>query len=392
MKRLGPFLGTLAPVLRQYSQKPNDAVLLADALGLLSPQRTAKAPPKYKPLIFTNLHKGSVAEHYHEIKKDLLTDFKIPDVDHLRQIDGLLSGLRAVGELSQKRVLQKNLYKHVNTLQSEDELVELVELSFYQNRLTLPLLTRFMLNRNLTQLSRLPFDVQNPDKTVLARNGWTDLNYVEFKVLLMKKYHDLGKPLLIVKLLKENFETEFYPLVRKSQLTPFYERILWKFYFDFISLNEAAYVKSLDNLRSSFMILESSSTKSSEIAQAILAHHDLSPLQALYLELYSIPAIEAAVTSQLLAGKSPLLSSLKKLSVKFKIYEVKTMVSDSVANRALGYSLIHSLENLIKDHFANWQQDDQLNGVMSQLRHLRTEMVHQGIPQPESAGVAVYTN
>lgn len=392
MKRLPAKQIQLKQILRHYSQKQNDADLLADALGLLSPRRNVKNPSNYKPLIFTNLQKGSVTEHYDEIKKDLLADYKIPNVDHSRQMNGLLMNLQAVTEMSHKRVLQKNLFNHVNTLQNEDELIELINLSFYQHRLTLPLLTRFILNRNLIQLSRLPSDVQNIDKAVLAKNGWTDLNFSEFKVLLMKKYHDLNKPLLIVKLLKEHFNTEFLPLIRLHLFSPFYERIIWKFYFDYISLNEVGFIKSLDNLRSSFMILEASTTKSIEIAKILLAHHELSPLQSLFLQLYSSDAVETVVKTELQEGRSPLLSSLKKTSVKFKIYDVRTTVSDSVANRALGYSLIHALENLVKGHFSNWHQDAQLTAIMDQLKQHRMEMVQQDVPQPENASLGVYTN
>jgi len=384
-------------LMRRYSQK-NDAIHLADALGLLSPRRNVKPPPKklttqpYRPLIFTNLSKGPVAEHYNEIKKDLLADYKIPMVDHSRQMDTLLKDLRAVNEISHRNVLQKNLYNHVKTLQNEDELIELTNLSFYQNRLTMPLFTRFIMNKNLTDLSRLPFNVQNIDKVVLARNGWTDVNFAELKVLLMKKYHDLNKPLLIVKLLKDNFDSEFLPFIRLRQFSPFYERIVWKFYFDYISQNEAEYIKSLDNVRSSFMIWEASSAKCSEIAQVMLAHHEPSGLQQLFLQLCSSNAVEKVVKSDLSEGRSLLLSSLKKTSVKFKIYDIKTTATESVANRALRYSLIHAIENVVNGHFGNWHQDVQLAAIMDQLKHCRTDMVHQGVPQPDTENMGVFTN
>lgn len=383
--------------MRRYSQK-NDAVLLADALGLLSPRRNAKTlsnklnPHSYKPLIFTHLSKGPVAEHYDEIKKELLVDYKLPTVDHSRLMNTLLKDLRAVNEISHRNVLQRNLYNHVKTLQSENELIELTNLSYYQNRLSMSLFTRFMLNKNLTDLSRLPFNVQSVDKQALAKNGWTSVNFAELKVLLMKKYHDLNKPLLIVKLLKENFGREFLPLIRLRHFTPFYERIVWKFYFDYMSQNEASFIESLNNIRTSFMIWEASSAKFSEIAKVMLAHHELSGLQSLFLQLCSSNAVEKVVLADLVDGRSLVLSSLKKTSVKFKIYDVKTTASESVANRALGYSLIHAMENLVKAHFGNWHQDVQLAAIMDQLNQYRIDMMHQGVPQPDTENMAVLTN
>lgn len=392
MKRLIPQNPALTLQVRHYSSKKNDAVLLADALGLLSPRKTVKNPSNYRPLIFTNLQKGSVTEHYNEIKKDLLADYEIPKFDHAKQMDGLLVNLRAVSEITHNRVLQKNLYSHVTLLQNEDELIELANLSFYQNRLTLPLLTKFLLNKNLTTLTRLPIDVLNVDKPALAKNGWSETNFTELKVLLMKKFHDLNKPLVIVKLLKENFDTEFLPLIKLRQLTPFYERIIWKFHFDYISLNEASYIKSLGNLRSSFMIWESSSAKCVSVAREILANHTLSALQSSFLRLCSCSAVDSVILSELESGRSPLLSSLKKISVKFKIYEVRNTATESVATRALGYSLIHAMESLVASHFSNWHQNEELAAIMGQLKSQRAEMVHQGVPQPENGTVGVYTN
>lgn len=377
--------------MRSYSSR-NDAVLLADALGLLSPRKTVKNPSNYRPLIFTNLQKGSVTEHYNEIKKDLLKDYQIPIVDHAKQMDGLLMDLRAILELKHRNYLEKNLFSHVTLLQSEDELIELANLSFYQNRLSLALLTKFILNRNLVNLSRLPVNVMDINKEKLAANGWTETNFTELKVILMKKYHDLNKPLDIVKVLKENFAKEFLPLIELKQLKPFYERIVWKFYFDYLSLDEPHYIRKLQNLRSSFMIWEASDKKSVEIAREIMSSHKLSPLQHTFLSLCSCSAAEHVIASELERGKSPLLSSLKKISVKFKIYEVKDIATESVATRALQYSLIHAIESLVASHFTNWEKNEELAEILKNLKCQRAEMVQFGIPQQANEEEALYTN
>lgn len=212
---------------RRCLNKHDDQTLLADALGLLSPKKSVKNTANYKPLLFRHLQKGDVTENYAEIRRELLPEVTIPKfADHTKQVNNLLSDLEAAaGRISTKSLetLEKSLLRHVLTLTSEDELIELVCLSLQQNKLTLPLLTKFILNRHLTQLERLPFNVDNLDKSMFMRNGWSQQNFHEFNVLLMKKYHDLNRPLLIIKILKNNFEAEFLPLIYIRKLLPFYE-------------------------------------------------------------------------------------------------------------------------------------------------------------------------
>lgn len=370
-----------------------DPALLADALGLLSPKRNVKNTANYKPLILRNLQKGSILEQYAEIKKELMADFKIPTTDHAKQVNVLLLDLHLASE-PHKSVLQKHLLNHVRTLQSEEELLELVKLLFYQNRLSLAVLTRFMLNRHLRLLQRLPFDVENLDKVAFTRNGWTERNFGEFRILLLKKYHDLNKPLLIITSLKENF-AGFLHLIETHQLTPFYERIVWKFYFEYIQqlhpqYNEAYYIEKLNNVRSSFLMWESSLQNNRAIVAAALKQHSLSPLQKIFLTLCASDSVQLIISQELVGGKSPLLSALKKLSVKFKIYAVGDTSVSSVATRALGYSLIHLMESTIKDNFANWTHDAVLVELLRELNQQRTEMI-QHDPEPHEVGDGVLT-
>lgn len=388
MKRLDPkFLTRLS---RSYSLKKNETDFLADALGLLSPKRNTKAYTNYKPLIFTNLQRGSVTEQYREIEDELLHQYKLPVVDHAKQMNSLLLDLQAASDIPTKRHLQKNLLNHVRSLQSEEELLELARLSFYQNRLTIPLMTRFILNKNLRLLSRLPFDVENLDKVEFSKNGWTELNFSEFKVLLMKKYHDLNKPLSIVRILKDNFDGELLPLLKKEKLTPFYERILWKFYFDYVQKNqEKTVIQALDSIRSSFLIWEGSSTNCCEIAGSILRQHELTMLQRIFLELSSCNAVEKITTAELTEGRSALLSALKKVSVKYKLYAVTDSVSQSVSDRAFMYSLIHSIENIIWSHLHDWRNDEVLVRLVSDLNKYRTQITHDSVLEP--TGTEAYT-
>lgn len=360
--------------------RQEDTSTLADALGLLSPKRNDKSKnaANYRPLLLRNLQKGPVQENYNEIKKELMADFKIPTTDHSRSVNHLLMDLQAATE--RRSVLQSNLLNHVRTLKNEDELLELIKLLYYQNRLGLPLLTTFILNRNLRRLDELPFDVENLDRGTFAKSGWKLSNFAEFRILLLKKYHDLNMPTKIIKSLKGNFD-EYAKLIAKHKLSPFYERIVWKFYFEYIQqlhpqYNEEFWIAKLDSVRSSFLIWEASLQNNSNIVNAALRQHSLSPLQKAFFQLCSCEKAQLVISHELKSGKSSLLSSLKKLSVKFKMYDVgNTSESQSVATRALGYSIIHALENTIKSNFANWKDDKQLEALMDDFASQRTHMV-----------------
>lgn len=381
----------LRDISRSYSLKKSETDFLADALGLLSPKRNTKTYANYKPLIFTNLQKGSVTEHYREIEGELLHQYNMPVVDHTKQMNSLLLDLQAASDIPTKRHLQKNLLNHVRSLQSEEELLELARLSFYQNQLTLPLMTRFILNKHLQLLSRLPFDVDKLDHAEFTKNGWTELNFSEFKILLMKKYHDLNKPLLIVRLLKEGFDGEFLPLLKKERLSPFYERILWKFYFDYVQKGqEKSVIQALDSIRSSCLIWEGSSVNCCEVAGSILQHHQLTRLQLIFFELSSCNVVEKIVSADLVNGRSDLLSALKKVSVKHKLYAVTDSVSESVSDRAFTYSLIHSIESVIWNHLPQWRSDTVLQRLVTDLKKYRTQITLESVS--ESTGSEVYTN
>lgn len=371
---------------RRCLNKHDDQTLLADALGLLSPKKSVKNTANYKPLLFRHLQKGDVTENYAEIRRELLPEVTIPKfADHTKQVNNLLSDLEAAaGRISTKSLetLEKSLLRHVLTLTSEDELIELVCLSLQQNKLTLPLLTKFILNRHLTQLERLPFNVDNLDKSMFMRNGWSQQNFHEFNVLLMKKYHDLNRPLLIIKILKNNFEAEFLPLIYIRKLLPFYERIIWKFYFEYIKQlhldrNEQYYIKSLNDIRSTFIMWESSSENNKAIFDTALKVHKLSPLQKVFIELCVCEPVQRVITQELESGRSRLLSELKKISLKFKVSSVGTLSdADSVATRAHGYSTAHAIESFIKREFPNWAQNRNLTGFLHALAVGRAQMAH----------------
>lgn len=350
-----------------------DNVLLADALNLLSPRTEIKNTINYKPSLFTNL-----------IAKDSLTDekiepylnYKLPNSDTKRHLDQLLAGLNIASQTSDSLAKTnyqlltssyKDLRKYVNNIDNENSLIELVKLFYSQNQLSSRLMTDILLNKHLVNLNKLPFDINSMNLKDFKH--WQEINFVQIKVVLLKKYYDLKKPLLIVKNLKENFLQVYLPMIRLGELTPFYERIIWKFYFEYIlplkldiSHNEAYFIKLLNNIKSTFIIWESSLINNGDITKFALKYHEsiLTPLQKSFLKLCSIKLTQNIITSELNQykdqPKSKLLSLLKKLSIKHKIYSfTATKTPLSIETKSNFYALIHSLEKLILDELASVQ-------------------------------------
>lgn len=380
----------------RFLNKNGDPALLANALGLLSPRKhEINKTPNYKPLIFRHFQKGDVAENYAEIKRELLPEMSMPQfTDHTKQLNFLILDLQAAGtKLPSKArdALDKNMLKHVLALTNEDELIDLLCLSLQQNKLTFPLLTRFLLNKHLTLLHRLPFNIDNLDRSLLRKNGWTQQNFMEFNVVLMKKYNDLKKPILVVKILRLNFEEVFLPLIQLRLLLPFYERIVWRFYFEHYrqllhpERDEHYYVQSLNNVRSTFSIWESSSRNNDLILRtAMKVHTKLSPLQKAFIQLCTSGPVQEVVSKQLEWNRSKLLAELKKISIRCKVANVgSASASDSVATRAHMYSLINAMDSLIKREFPNWEEIKDLANVMDMLVSVRLEMAQAG-PEVEN--------
>lgn len=379
---------------RLFSKPKKDPFSLADALGLLSPSRHAKPSPRYKPSLLQNLQNGSVAEQFQGLQQELDPEFRVLSVNHRELFDTLVADLHTVNALLAKTTPEKSLARHIRSLQDEDELLELLCRAYQEKKLTLALLSKFILNKNLKTLSRLPFDVSNLDCKALRENGWSSVNFVQFKILLLKKYHDLRCPLSIVRLLKGSFQSEFLPLIRKQALAPFYERIVWKFYFDFVGHSQLSNtISRLHNMRHSFLIWEACAHDSLLMSQVISKLHHYNKLQELFVQLASwCPAPVLPLTKKSPdappkppAGYSKFLSSLKTISAKFKLYDCRD--GDDVAARALAYSLIHNLESCVQTHYPKWKSDAFLNKYMESLRRTRSSLMLQGTCDTEAGSL-----
>lgn len=358
----------------------NENVLLADALNLLSPRTGIKNSTNYKPSLFSNL----LADESISVD-EIGPKYELPHSETRKHLDQLLAGLNIASQTSDllaKTSYQlltssyRDLKRYIGGVDDESTLIELVELFYSQNQLSSRLMTDILLNKHLVNVDRLPFDINNMNP--LDFRDWHDINFVQLRVVLLKKYHDLKRPLLIIKNLKENFTEGYLPLIRQGKLTTFYERIIWKFYFEYIlplkleiSHDEAHFIKSLNSIKSSFLIWESSLARNGNITKFALQHHGstLAPLQKSFLKLCSLKLTQNIILSEIEQYKehprSKLLSQLKKLSIKHKIYAcVSTTEPISIETKSNFYALIHSLEKLILDELASVQSisspEDQL--------------------------------
>lgn len=202
-----------------------------------------------------------------------------------------------------------DLSAFIANVDSQEILFDIMETFLNHNKLTPRVLTDIILNRKLQDLDKSPVDLIN----LKQLTNFQELDVYKIQIVLLKKYHDLKQPLNIVKNLKHNFDTIYLPLIESRRLTPFYERIVWHFTFDYLNqYKEPHYIEALNNLRTSFLIWETTKKrKSTQISQQILnLHKDLNELQRSFLETAS--SVEDPTH----------ISSLRKLSMKYRIYEL----------------------------------------------------------------------
>lgn len=272
----------------------------------------------------------------------------------------------------------KNLLFYIKGLKNEKTLVKVYELFYYNNALTPKIMMDIILNKHLVNLSKIPMidQISNYLTSPSSQNrlaiklgvinDWNKFDFVQLNIILLKKYHDLKKPLLIIRNLKAYFESTYYPLIEMASdntLSPFYERIVWKFYFEYLLNDEQYYIQRLNRLSSTVIIWESSlPNKSMEIMENALSFHkqDLNhPLQMSFFKLCSSQMTNTLVREEL--GKashksvSPTLSMLKQLSIKYKPYTF-TKMSTTSDSRSILYQFIQDMESIILDEFLTNKQ------------------------------------
>ncbi|EMG49695.1 hypothetical protein G210_5474 [Candida maltosa Xu316] len=315
----------------QPSTKTQPANLaLADALNLLV-KTTNKESSTYKPSLYDSLTKGSVEEQLTSIP------VKIPESQpHVSDqfINNILYGIKSShvqGGINYSQLYQMNadeLHSFISNISSEETLLELLSTFSNHKRLTVEVLTQIILNKHFVNLDRSPIDLNNLEEVA----GFTSLEVTKIDIILLKKHHDLKHPLNVVRNLKQNFESKYLELIKHGKLSPFYERIVWRFVLDYLKqYKEAHYIEQLNNINSSFLIWQATTKNSHEVAQDVLNFHtDLNELQRIFLKIASSPMVN--------------VSTMKKMSIKYKISKLAT---DTTKSRKSCYALINELENYL---------------------------------------------
>lgn len=379
-------------VVRSLSNKTSskDGMILADALNLLSRDKTEDSRSKqettvFQPSLFQNLTQGSAAERFQASSQSepshvLTSNQKTRE----KYVTNLLLGIklhRVADNSTLLTLLPKKVGRYIATVESERRLVEILQFFYFHDQLSLKLLMELILNRNFRSLheGKLPVEL-----TLLReshdRLQWKEIDYVQFDIVLLKKYYDWGKPLMIIKNLKANFNKYYSPAIEQHSLMPFYERILWKFYFEYIKqFDEVYYIRQLNNIKSSFLILESSQEKSEVISREALVQHkdELNILQRNFFEILVSPAVQARINAELNLNNTQLklLSLLKKVSIKYKLssLDVSNMEED---NKLTMYMIINALENILGStqyDFGSGGGHKELMTSLEELRRFREE-------------------
>jgi hypothetical protein len=351
--------------LRRYSSRHGDEnVVLADALNLLSPRghaaagaaarpeaptlavapatapaaapatwriRNPLASDAYRPSLLTHLTAGPLQEQteQHARWAALARRATAPVADSSRalvsHLDHLLAGFGIVAESTVPAEAPPGgdilalspaaLVAYASSRTSAAELTRLFRLLYYTSSLTPRLASHILLNRSF-DLALLP-----PIDTVYLSH-WRPLDFVHWEILLLKKHHDLRQPLLIVRSMRQHFSLQFLPLIEAGRLLAFYERIVWKFWFEYVLQgDEEYYMQRVARPRSAILIWEASlPAKAVAVMESVVATIGPSgpPLFAVFLRVCLAPSTVARIRRELPHLKT--LSQLKQLSIRHKVY------------------------------------------------------------------------
>ena len=286
----------------------SENIALADALNLL-----VKSTEQVKgPSLYESLTHGPAEEQLSNIK------VRIPET-HARVSDQLIANIllgikssnidslhETINYSQLYEMNSRDLSSFIAGVGAEETLFEILETFYNHNKLSIRVLTDIMLNKNLKHLEKLPIGYSD----LKEYKHFNYLDITKLEIILLKKYHDLKQPLSVIRLLKQSLDTKYVPLIKSQELSPFYERIVWRFVFEYLKqFKELYYIKQLNNKKSSFIIWEASTKNSNLVAQDVLDHHkDLNELQRHFLTIASADNL----------SNLP-LRRLKRMSIKYKI-------------------------------------------------------------------------
>ncbi|RCK60762.1 hypothetical protein Cantr_08054 [Candida viswanathii] len=301
------FLWNTKAVSKNKSQpQEQENTALADALNLL-----VKSTEQVKqPTLYSSLTKGPVEEQFKHVEANipesmtrLSNQFMIDILNDINTSDITRHGIN-YSELY--KMNNRELHAFISGLTSEESLYEIVRTFHSHNKLTLGVLISALLNKNLKHLVLFPLNLSQ----LRSDPQFSESDVTKIEVIMLKKHHDLKMPMNVIRLLVQNFESKFLPLIKSGAMTPFYERIVWRFVFEYLKqYKELHYIEQLNNIRSSFLIWETSMKNSNSVAKDILAHHkDLKGLQKHFMTIAS--------ADNLTADK---LKTLKRMSIRYRI-------------------------------------------------------------------------
>ncbi|KAK6205384.1 uncharacterized protein RJT21DRAFT_4742 [Scheffersomyces amazonensis] len=386
MSKIHPMKSSLTALVRYLSsnhknnKNENVNVILADALNLLSP-KGSPPPNNYKPSLFNNLTKGSAAEQFKP------EDFIPPSIVNTTSTDltsqyvsSLLLGIK-VSSISNKlniNLSQMTLHELSNFIKSvnqEKKLFDLMEILYSQNKLSFKCLTDIILNPNFKHLDKSPIDIVQ-----LVKKWDNPIHQVQFNIILLKKYHDLKKQSHIEMNLKQYFHSSYYPLIQLKKLSPFYERIVWRFELEYgKDYDSSHYIEELGNLQSSFLIWESSTENNKSILSKILETHrsELNQLQTLFLEVSNHDIFQNKISQELSTNsRSPTLSTLKKISIKHQISNLNYAANDENV-RLTHYSVVNKLEEIVLNELIGEPQNKEGIDILKKIKTFRESYVKQ---------------
>ncbi|RCK63168.1 hypothetical protein Cantr_10067 [Candida viswanathii] len=303
------FLWNTKAVSKDKSQpQEQENTALADALNLL-----VKSTEQVKqPTLYSSLTKGPVEEQFKHVEANIpesmtrLSNQFMIDILHGITTSDVSRRGPSINYSELYKMNNRELHAFISSVTTEESLYEIVRTFYSHNKLTLGVLISTLLNKNLKHLVLFPLSLSQ----LRSYPQFTESDITKIEVIMLKKYHDLKMPMHVIKLLVQNFESKFLPLIKSGAMTPFYERIVWRFVFEYLKqYKELHYIEQLNNIKSSFLIWETSMKNSNSVAKDILAHHkDLKGLQKHFMTIAS--------ADNLTADK---LKTLKRMSIRYRI-------------------------------------------------------------------------
>lgn len=328
-------------------QQQSENIALADALNLL-----VKSTEEVKrPSLYDSLTQGPVEEQLNSVKVEIPeTQTHVSD----QLIANILQGIKSsnIDSLQEKinysqlyEMNSRDLSSYIAGITSEQTLFEILETFYNHKKLNIRVLTNVLLNKNLKHLEKSPI-------SHLQLREYTEFNSLDItklEIILLKKYHDLKQPLNVIRLLKQNLDSKYVPLIKSQELPPFYERIIWRFVFEYLKqYKELHYIEQLNNIKSSFIIWEASTKNSNLVARDILAFHkDLNELQKHFLKIASADNLSHIQ-----------LRRLKRMSIKYKISRLDPVDT----------ALYEGLNDVLESEFNPLQSTEQLQADEESVR------------------------